>query len=177
MACEASRFWAVYISKRPMEQDILTNKADPPPHISDARIAMRTSSLIVLLAASVLTCTPILYYGVSHDASSLNYWSVGGIMVCSAALRLWFPFATVGFSYFNALLALWMFISAFIFDYPTAVRVHTAVVSFFIIGMSLASVYAERFPGTPIATVFEDRQGLQHQTYPDIGPDTRWDRY
>jgi hypothetical protein len=162
---------------RNVEQDILTNKADPPPYISDARIAMRTPSLIVLVASLVLACTPILYYGVSQDASSLNYWFFGGILVCSSALRVWFPFATVGFSYFNALLALWMFISAFIFDYGAGVAVHTAVVSAFIIGMSLASVYGGRFIGTPIATAYEDRQGLEHQAYPDIGPDTRWDRY
>ena len=162
---------------RNVEQDILTNKADPPPYISDARIAMRTPSLIVFLAASVLMCTPILYYGVSQQPSSMNFWFVGCILVCSAALRLWFPFATVGFSYFNALLALWMFISAFIFDYSTAVKVHTIVVSFMIIGMSIASVYGERFIGTPLATVFEERQGLEDQEYPDIGPDTRWDRY
>lgn len=159
-----------------MEQDILTNKADPPPYISDARIAMRTPSLVVFLASAVLMCTPILYYGVSH-ASSLNFWTVGGILVCSAAFRLWFPFASVGFSYFNAFLALWMFVSAFIFDYPVAIMVHTTVVSFVIIGMSLASIYGGRFIGTPIATAYEERQGLQQQDYPDIGPDRRWDRY
>jgi hypothetical protein len=160
-----------------MQQDILTTKTDPPPRLTDARIAMRVPSFVVFLASAVLTCIPILYYGVSQHASSLNFWLVGGILLCSASLRLWYPFVTIGFSWFNAILGVWGFISAWIFDYPTSVIVTTCCVSALIIGMSLASVFGARFIGTPIATAYEDRQGLQDQEDPDIGPDRRWDRW
>jgi hypothetical protein len=160
-----------------MQQDILTTKTDPPPQISDARIAMRVPSLIVFLASSALAGMPILFYGLSHDASSLNFAVVGGILLCSSALRLWFPFATMGFSWLNAILGVWLFISPWVFGNSTGVTVATCCLSGVVVGMSLASVYGGRFIGTPIATAYEDRQGLEHQDYPDIGPDRRWDRW
>jgi hypothetical protein len=160
-----------------MEQDLLTTKTDPPPRLSDARIAMRVPSFVVFLASAWLLGTPILYYGVSQHTSSLNFWCVGTILLCSAALRLWFPFATMGFSWLNAILGVWVLISAWIFDYSTSVAVNTTCLAVIIVGMSLASVYGGRFIGTPIATAYEDRQGLENQDYPDIGPDRRWDRY
>jgi hypothetical protein len=154
-------------------------KTDPPPYITDARMAMRMPSFVVFLAATIFACTPILYYGVSHEPSSSNCWLVGGILMISAALRLWFPLGTIGFSWFNMLLGIWVFISPLILGYwdQTAYTVHTMLMGIVIVGMSLASVYGSRFPGTPISTAYEERQGLQHQDYPDIGPDRRWESF
>jgi hypothetical protein len=90
----------------------------------------------------------------------------------SSGLRLWYPLSTVGLSWFNVVLGLWAFVSPFIFGYinQTAYAVTTMLIGVVVIGMSLASIYARRFPGTPLATAYEDRQGLEHQDYDDIGP-------
>jgi hypothetical protein len=160
-----------------MEQDILTNKPEPPPRIADARMAMRMPSFVVFLASSWFAATPILYYGVSQDARCLNFWIIGSILLCSSALRLWFPLATVGFAWFNAILGVWALISPFVLGYDTAVTVNTVVMALLIIGMSIASAKAWSYLGSPIATAYEDRQGLEHQEYPDIGPDRSWDRF
>lgn len=148
-------------------------KSEPPPRVVDAMIAMRVPSFVVFLASACFTGAPILFYGVSHEASAANCAVIGGILLMSSALRLWMPLATVGFSWFNMILGLWMFISPFVFGYTaqTAYTVATMVFAVVIIGMSLASVYAKRFPGTPLATAYEDRQGLEHQDYEFIGPD------
>jgi small neutral amino acid transporter SnatA (MarC family) len=128
-------------------------------------IAMRVPSLIVFLLAAIFTCTPILFYGVSHELSAANCVCVGGILLMSAALRLWFPLATVGFSWFNMLLGLWIVISPFVFGYAgqTGYTVNTVLLGVLILAMSLASIYAGRFIGTPLATSYEDRVGVVEQ--------------
>jgi hypothetical protein len=160
-----------------MEQDILTNKPEPPAHIADARMAMRMPSFVVFLASSWFLGMPILYYGVSQDARCLNFWIVGTILLCTSALRLWFPLATVSFAWFNAFLGVWAFISPYILGYGTGVTVNTDVLALLIIGMSIASAKAWSYPGSPIATAYEDHQALRHHDYPDIGPDRSWDRF
>jgi CDP-diglyceride synthetase len=155
-----------------MEQEFLT-RTEPPPRVSDAMIAMRVPSLVVFLAAACFFGTPILYYGVSHEASSANCWCVGGLLLLSSMLRLWFPLSTVGLSWFNLVCGLWIFISPWVFNYTseTGRFVNTLCVAVIIIGMSLASIFGRKFAGTPLATAYADRQGLEDQDYDYIGPD------
>lgn len=148
-------------------------KSEPPPRVVDAMIAMRAPSFVVFLTSACFACTPILFYGVSDEPSAANCICIGSILLMSSALRLWYPLETVGFSWLNVILALWMFISPFVLGYTnqTAYTVATMVFAVVIIGMSLASVYAKRYLGSPLATAYEDRQGLEHQDYEFIGPD------
>ena len=144
-----------------MDQEFLT-RSEPPPTAMDAMIAMRVPSLVVFLASACFTGTPILFYGVSHEASAANCVCIGGILLMSSLLRLWYPLATVGFSWFNALLGFWIFISPFIFGYTdqTAYTVDSMVLGIVIIGMSFASVFACKFRGTRLANAPDDLVGL-----------------
>jgi hypothetical protein len=154
-----------------MDQEFLT-RSEPPPRVSDAMIAMRVPSLVVFLASACVFGMPILYYGMSHELSGANSMCVGGILLLSATLRLWYPLSTVGFSWFNMLLGLWIIISPWIFGYSyvTAPTVHSVCMGIVIVGMSIASVYGRRFPGTPLATTYAD---LEHQDYDYLASDLR----
>jgi len=83
----------------------------------------------------------------------------------SSIVRLWYPIPTVGLSWFNAVLGLWVLISPWIFSFTseTGRFVNTLCLGTVIVGMSLASVYAHKFPGTPLATAYADRQGLEEE--------------
>lgn len=155
-----------------MEQEFLT-KSEPPPRISDARIAMRVPAFVVFLASAWFLVTPLAYYGVSLDVSSVNCWIVGGILLFSSLLRLWIPLSTVGFSWFNMILGLWVFASPWIFGYTseTGRLVNTLCLGVIITGMSIMSARAGKLWGSPLATAYADRQGLDEQYYEYIGPD------
>lgn len=158
-----------------MEQEILP-KTDPLPRVADAMIAMRVPSLVVFLASVWFMVTPLAYYGVSNEGSALNCWFVGFILVCSSMLRLWFPLSTVGFAWFNMVAGIWVFISPWVFNYTseTGRLINTLCLGVIITAMSLASAKAKTIWGSPLATAYEDRQGLQEHDYEDIGPDRRW---
>jgi hypothetical protein len=158
-----------------MEHEVLPT-TEPPPHVTDAMIAMRVPSLVVFLASMWFMVTPLAYYGVSNDTSSLNCWFVGGLLVCSSILRLWFPLATVGFAWFNMIAGIWVFISPWVFGYTseTGRFVNTACLGAIIVGMSIASMKARVIWGSPLATAYEERQGLEEHKYDHIGPDRRW---
>jgi hypothetical protein len=147
-----------------MEHEYLL-KTDHPPRVSDAMIAMRVPSFVVFLASAWFFVTPLSYYGVSLDASAANCWCVGAILLLSSMLRLWYPIPTVGLSWFNMVLGFWVLISPWIFSYTseTGRFVNTLCLGTVIVGMSLASVYAQKFPGTPLATAYADRQGLEEE--------------
>ncbi|HZS52832.1 MAG TPA: SPW repeat protein [Bryobacteraceae bacterium] len=160
-----------------MEHEYLI-KTEHPPRVSDAMIAMRVPSFVVFLASAWFFVTPLAYYGVSLDASAANCWCVGGILLLSCTARLWFPIPTAGLSWFNMILGLWVLISPWIFGFTseTGRFVNTLCLGTVIVGMSLASVFAGKFPGTPLATAYEDRQGLEEQEY-EMKPPRRRHRY
>ena len=140
-----------------MEHEILPT-TEPPPRVTDAMIAMRVPSLVVFLASTWFMVTPLAYYGVSNDLTSLNYWLVGLLLVCSSILRLWFPLPTVGFSWFNMVGGLWVFVSPWVFNYTseTGPFINTLCLGVIITAMSIASAKAGAIWGTPLVTVHED---------------------
>lgn len=158
-----------------MEHDFLID-TEQIPRVRDAVIAMRVPSFVVLLFSTWFAGTPIAYYGVSDQPSATNCLIAGGLVATSAAIRLVWPLPTMGFAWFNVLMGIWITLSPFILGYAdqTGYTVNTVVCGLIIIGMSLASIYARRFIGTPLATAYEDRQGLNAQEYDYIGPDRRW---
>jgi small neutral amino acid transporter SnatA (MarC family) len=158
-----------------MENDFLID-TEQIPRVRDAVIAMRVPSFVVLLFSTWFAGTPIAYYGVSDQPSAANCIIAGGLVMASAAIRLVWPLSTMGFAWFNVLMGLWIFISPFVLGYvdQTAYTVNTMIMGVIIVGMSLASIFARRFIGTPLATAYEDRQGLDDQDYEYIGPDKRF---
>lgn len=158
-----------------MQPDFLID-TEQVPRVRDAVIAMRVPAFITLLFSTWFTGTPMAYYGVSNEPSAANCLIAGGLVVTSACIRLVWPLATMGFAWFNALIGLWIFISPFVFGYTgqTAYTVNTMIMGVIIVGMSLASIFARRFPGTPLATAYEDGEGLDDRGYDYIGPDKRF---
>src|SRR5579875_1907289 len=158
-----------------MEQDFFFD-TEQLPRVRDAVIAMRVASAIVLLFSTWFAATPISYYGVSDEPSAANCVIVGGLVVLCAAIRLVWPLPTMGLAWFNVVMGIWIVLSPFILGYAhqTGYMVNTLVCGFIIVGMSLASIYARRFPGTPLATAYEDRQGLNEHEYEYIGHDKRF---
>ncbi len=152
-------------------------KSDPPPRVSDAMIAVRVPAFVVFLASAWFMVTPLSYYGVSHDLSSANCWCVGSILLMSSALRLWFPLSTIGCSWLNMVLGLWVFISPWVFNYTseTGRLVNTLCLGVVITAMSIVSSRARKLWGTPLATAYADRQGLEEQEYDYIGTDRDWE--
>ena len=156
-----------------MAHDIFI-KSELPPRVQDAVIAMRVPSAVVALASIWFTATPLSYYGISlNTPATFNFLGVGGLLLCSSALRLWFPLATVGFSWLNAILGLWVLITPWVFGYSdyTTCLINTICLGVVIVGMSIVSARARPLPGTPLANAYEDRQGLELQDYDFIGPD------
>ena len=154
-----------------MEHDYLI-RTELPPRVTDAMIGMRVTSFVVFLASVWFTGTPISYYGMSLNvAASFNFFVVGGVLLLSSALRLWYPLETVGFSWLNAILGIWVFISPWVFGFSnyTNALINTLCLGVVITAMSIISARARRMLGTPLATAYADRQGLEEQEYDFFG--------
>lgn len=111
------------------------------PERSDQVIAARTASLMVFAAALWFFVSPWAYYGGAGTTSGWNAWFVGAIMLLLALARTVRPIHTIGFSRANAILAVWVFISPWVFGYAgyTGRLVNSVSVGLFIFIMSLAS--------------------------------------
>lgn len=154
-----------------MEHDYLI-QTELPPRVTDAIVSMRVPSFVVFLASVWFTGTPIAYYGMSQNVgASFNFFAVGGVLLLASALRLWYPLETVGFSWLNAILGIWAFISPWVFGFSnyTSALINTLCLGVVITAMSIISARAKRLPGTPLATAYEDRQGLEEQDYDYFG--------
>lgn len=88
----------------------------PRPEQQDNAIAAQTVSLMVLVAALWLFVSPWAY-GFSTEASAWNAWGVGAIMFAFSCFRLLAPMHTAAFSRVNAVLAVWVFFSPWIYGY------------------------------------------------------------
>lgn len=86
------------------------------PEQQDKAIAAQTVSLMVAVAALWFFVSPWAY-GFSLKASAWNAWGVGAVMFAFACLRLLAPMHTSGFSRVNAVLAVWVFFSPWIYGY------------------------------------------------------------
>jgi hypothetical protein len=71
---------------------------------------------MVAVAALWLFVSPWAY-GFSLEASAWNAWGIGAVMFAFASLRLLAPVHTSGFSRANAVLAVWIFFSPWIYGY------------------------------------------------------------
>lgn len=78
--------------------------------------AMRVASTISLIAGLWFFVSPWVY-GAPLTGNAWNSWMVGALVFILAATRLSYPQTTVGLSWFNSLLAIWIFCSPWIYGY------------------------------------------------------------
>ena len=86
------------------------------PKRRDTLIAAKTVSLMCAVGALWLFVSPWAF-GFSEGASAWNAWLVGAIMFLCSLVRLLAPARTTPASYVNAVLAVWIFISPWIYGY------------------------------------------------------------
>lgn len=89
-----------------------------PPEQEDIMTAVRTASFMVAVAALWFFVSPWAY-GFSLQESAANAWAVGALMVVFAGLRLLAPRHTGGFSRVNSVLAVWVFLSPWIYGFAS----------------------------------------------------------
>lgn len=77
---------------------------------------LAASSVIALLAGIWLFISPWVY-GAYQAQNAWNSWIVGAIIAILAACRLGYPVSTQWISWVNAILAIWTFISPWIYGY------------------------------------------------------------
>jgi hypothetical protein len=113
------------------------------PEQQDEMTAARTVSLMVAVAALWFFVSPWAY-GFSLHASAWNAWIVGIVMFVFACLRLLAPTHTSGFSRVNAVLAVWVFFSPWIYGYVQhgPRLTNSLAVGAFVFAMSLVSAKA-----------------------------------
>lgn len=156
-----------------MEHDYFI-KPELPPRVADTAVAMRVPAFVVFLASVWFLVTPESYYGMwQYPTAFFNFVIVGGILVVSSSLRLWYPLVTVGFSWLNVLLGIWVFITPWVFGFTsyTGAFINTLCLGVVITGMSFISARVRFLRGTPLNTAYADWEGLEHQTYDYIGTD------
>jgi hypothetical protein len=82
----------------------------------DTLTAARTVSLMCAVIGLWYFVSPWAYAYSPHE-SALNSWIVGAVMFLCAGLRLLSPARTTGFSYVNAVLGVWVFISPWVYGF------------------------------------------------------------
>jgi hypothetical protein len=112
-----------------------------PPEELDRVVACRTASLMVMIAGLWFFVSPWAYYGASDTPSAWNAWIVGAIMFLLASARTWRPLHTTIFSWTNAVLAIWVLISPWVFGYTayTGRFVNSLCVGVFAFPMAMIS--------------------------------------
>ena len=86
------------------------------PKRRDTLIAAKTVSLMCAVGALWLFVSPWAF-GFSDASSAWNAWLVGVVMFLCSLVRLLAPAGTTGASYINAALAVWIFISPWVYGY------------------------------------------------------------
>jgi hypothetical protein len=121
---------------------VLSNKPfkSIPPEQQDVAIAAQTTSLMVAIASLWFFVSPWAY-GFSLHESAWNSWMVGAIMLAFSSIRLLSPAHTSGFSRVNAVLAVWVFLSPWIYGYSVngPRLTNSLAVGVFIFALSLVS--------------------------------------
>ena len=112
-----------------------------PPEQEDMMTAVRTASLMVAVVSLWFFVSPWAY-GFSLQESAANAWAVGALMVIFASLRLLAPRHTGGFSWVTSVLAVWVFVSPWIYGFASnAPRLTNCVaVGIFVFAVSMISV-------------------------------------
>jgi hypothetical protein len=82
----------------------------------DTFTAARTVSLMCAVIGLWYFVSPWAYAYSPHE-SAWNSWIVGAVMFLCAVLRLLSPARTTAFSYVNAALAVWVFISPWVYGF------------------------------------------------------------
>ena len=84
-----------------------------------SRAALRgakVASTICLLAGIWLFVSPWVY-GAFTQGSAWNSWIVGGLLILFAIARIARPALSIGLSWCNMILGIWVFLSAWIYGY------------------------------------------------------------
>ncbi len=117
------------------------------PKRRDTLIAAQTISLMCAVGALWLFVSPWAY-GFSDSRDAWNAWLVGAVMFLCSLVRLIGPARTTIFSYVNTVLAIWIFISPWIFGYAgVGPRLtNSLAVGVFIFALSFLSARQTRRP-------------------------------
>ncbi len=112
-----------------------------PREESDKITAVRTSSLVCLLAGLWLFISPWAFYGMSDRRSAWNAWIVGILIFAIAGVRIVRPVYSAAFSWANVVLGLWVFFSPWIYGFSSnrTWLVNSLCVGLTVFAMSLAS--------------------------------------
>ena len=89
------------------------------PQIEDRIIAARASSSICAVAGLWLFLSPWGFFGVDERPIAWNAWLVGLIIFAASCVRLFDTRPSTGFSWVNAILAVWILISPFALGYTS----------------------------------------------------------
>lgn len=112
----------------------------------DDLISARAASIVCFVAGLWFFLSPWAYYGVSNDPNAWNAWLVGAIIVAFSIARTCGPTHAIGFSYVNAVLGVWIFISPFVIGYTSDIPhvVNSLAVGIFVTTFSIVSVRSIR---------------------------------
>ena len=112
----------------------------------DDLISARAASIVCFVAGLWFFLSPWAYYGVSNDPNAWNAWLVGAIVVAFSIARACGPTHVTGFSYVNAVLGVWIFLSPFVIGYTSDIPhvVNSLAVGIFVTTFSIVSVRSIR---------------------------------
>ena len=121
-------------------------------YLSDNVTAARVASLFSAIAALWCFVSQWAYYGVSSMPHAWNGWIVGAIMFIFAAVRVYRPWLAPGLSLTNSVLAVWIFLSPWIFGYTDnmAEWINSLAIGVVIFALSLLSARITKQHLTPL---------------------------
>jgi SPW repeat len=125
--------------------------SDAVPEERDTAIAARTASMMIFVAALWFFVSPWAYYGVSDQQSAWNCWIVGMLMLAVSTARAWYPLYSAGLSWVNAVLAVWVLVSPWIYGYSgaTAPLINSLCVGSVVLALSIAAAKNTRGSDLP----------------------------
>ena len=123
------------------------------PKQRDTAIAAKTASLVCAVGSLWLFVSP-WSDGFADAPDAWNAWLVGTVMFLCSLVRLLGPTRTTGFSYVTAVLAVWVFISPWVYGFTAdgPRLTNNLAVGAFLFAMSLISARETRRGSTSEGT-------------------------
>ena len=122
-----------------------------PRNTSDKITAMRTASLVSMLAGFWLFVSPWAFYGLSDQRNAWNAWIVGFLIFAVSGLRVARPMYSIPFGWANVVLGLWVLISPWVYGFASdrARMINNLSVGAFVVVMALASMRVPKMNPPP----------------------------
>jgi hypothetical protein len=127
-------------------QEGFDNTVTTSPGSTPSAATAKTASSIILLAGIWYFFSPWIY-GANAQPNAWNSWIVGALLFVFGTIRATRPQTSLGLSWLNAVLGIWVFFSPWIFGFAasTARFIDSLCVGVLVVVLAIVSARTSRF--------------------------------